>query len=243
MCGRYASTRSATDLAALFEAVDDTGGALEAGFNLAPTRTVPIIRESRRLESRVVSAVRWGLVPMWAKDPSVGGRMFNARSETVTTSGAFKNAFKRRRCLVPVDGWFEWRKLADGTKQPYFMSYDDGEPLVFAGLWETWGEDKLMSMTVLTAAAHGGMEDIHDRMPLILPPDSWETWLNAGTEDAVELLRPPSLELIAAIESRPVSKAVGNVRNEGAFLIDRVDPAPVRGSGDGLEHGGAPTLF
>lgn len=242
MCGRYASTRSATDLAALFEAVDDTDGAAEAGFNLAPTRVVPIVRESRSLDSRAVSAARWGLVPMWAKDPSIGGRMFNARSETVTTSGAFKNAFKRRRCLVPADGWYEWRKLEDGTKQPYFMHYDDDEPVVFAGLWETWGDGPLMSMTILTADAHGGLEDIHDRMPLILPPDAWATWLGEA-EGAEELLRPPSLELIAAIDARPVSKAVGNVRNEGAFLTDRVDPAAVRGAGNGLEQGGAPTLF
>ncbi|MEV0645284.1 SOS response-associated peptidase [Phytomonospora sp. NPDC050363] len=242
MCGRYASTRSATDLAALFEAVDDTSGAIEPGFNLAPTRSVPIVRVSKSLESRAVSPARWGLVPRWAKDPGIGSRMFNARSETVTTSNAYKNAFKRRRCLVPADGWYEWQKLPDGTKQPFYMTYDDGEPLVFAGLWETWGEDPLMSMTVLTTDAHGGLEDIHDRMPLVLTPDRWADWL--GESDDVEsLLLPPSLEVIAAIEARPVSKAVGNVRNDGAFLTDRVEAASVRGVEPPVEQDGAPTLF
>ncbi|WP_285661316.1 SOS response-associated peptidase [Actinorhabdospora filicis] len=242
MCGRYASTRSATDLAALFEAVDDTDGALEASFNLAPTRRVPIVRVSRSLESRAVSAARWGLIPSWAKDPSMGGRMFNARSETVTSLGSFKNAFKRRRCLVPADGWFEWQKLEDGSKQPYFITYDDGEPMVFAGLWETWGEGPIMTTTILTAAAHGGLEDIHERMPLVLPPDAWASWLGEA-EGAEDHLRPPSLELIAALEARPVSAAVGNVRNDAAFLTERVDPVTVRGGGNGLEQGGAPTLF
>lgn len=243
MCGRYASTRSATDLAALFEAADDTGGDAETGYNLAPTRSVPIVRMSRSLDGRAVSAARWGLVPHWAKDPSIGNRMFNARSETVTTTNSYRNAFKRRRCLVPADGWYEWKKLPDGKKQPYFMTYDDGEPLVFAGLWETWGDGPLMSMTVLTAAAHGGLEDIHDRMPLVLSPGSFESWLEGDGGDAEGLLVPPSLELIAMIESRPVSAAVGNVRNDGAFLTERVDPAAVRGPEPRDDHAGAPTLF
>ncbi|MGH8882499.1 MAG: SOS response-associated peptidase, partial [Stackebrandtia sp.] len=152
MCGRYASTRSSADLATLFDAVDDTDGVLESSFNLAPTRDVPVIRVSHHRRERVVSAARWGLVPPWSKDPSIGNRMINARAESVATSRAYRVPFARKRCLVPADGWYEWRKLPDGKKQPYYVTPEDGEPLAFAGLWETWsrGDDRLMTCTVLT---------------------------------------------------------------------------------------------
>lgn len=226
MCGRYATTRSATDLSAFFEAHDDTSG-LVADFNVAPTDPVPVVRMSQRLGTRVLGTARWGLVPPWAKDTKGGARMINARSETVATSRAFAPSFARRRCLVPADGWYEW--VRDGReKQPYFMTPSDGAVLALAGLWSPWGDgdEPLITCSVLTTAALGPLARVHDRMPLILAADRWESWL-AGGGDADELLAPPSLTVINAMEIRPVGVAVGNVRNNGAELIGRVTGKPV----------------
>src|SRR6476619_3173087 len=140
MCGRYASTRSSADLSALFEADDETDGALVADYNVAPTDPVAIVRHSARTPNRIVSVARWGLVPSWSKDPSGAARMINARAESVVTSRAFAQSFERRRCLVPADGWYEWLKPPGGrggrgAKQPYYMTLQTGEPLAFAGVW------------------------------------------------------------------------------------------------------------
>ncbi|MFD0558533.1 putative SOS response-associated peptidase YedK [Stackebrandtia endophytica] len=224
MCGRYASTRSSADLATLFDAADFTQGRLDASFNLAPTDSVPIIRMSRSADARVVSAARWGLVPPWSDSPSVGVRMINARSESVTTSRAYRGPFARKRCLVPADGWYEWRKLGGGRKQPYFTTAKQDRPLVFAGLWETWGgdENRLMTCTVLTTPAVGELHEIHDRMPLLLEADSHRDWLE--DRDAAEhLLHGVDEQSLKSLEIRPVGKAVGNVANDGPQLVDRVD--------------------
>jgi len=224
MCGRYASTRSSADLATLFDATDFTEGRLDDSFNLAPTDTVPIVRISRSADERVVSAARWGLVPPWSDSPSVGARMINARSESVTTSRAYRSPFARKRCLVPADGWYEWRKLGRGKKQPYFTTAKGDRPLVFAGLWETWGgdQDRLMTCTVLTTPAVGELHEIHDRMPLLLEPDSYRDWLE--DRDAAEhLLHGVDERMLTSLEIRPVGKAVGNVANDGPQLIERVE--------------------
>jgi putative SOS response-associated peptidase YedK len=225
MCGRYASTRSSADLATLFDAVDDTAGGFAPGFNLAPTVDVAVVRRSRSQESRVVTAARWGLVPPWLKDPSAGSRMFNARAETVMDKPAFRSAFQRKRCLIPADGWYEWRKLPGGKKQPYFMTAKSGEPVVFAGLWEAWGDSsqRLMTCSVLTTVAMGGFDLVHDRMPLLLSPDHFAAWLGE-VEPAAGLLVPPDPELLDGLEIRPVGQQVGNVNNDGPGLIDRVEP-------------------
>ncbi|ADD44826.1 SOS response-associated peptidase [Stackebrandtia nassauensis] len=227
MCGRYVSTLSSSDLATLFEAVDDSDGEAGAGYNLAPTQTIPVVRVSRSQESRVVSAARWGLVPPWSKDPSIGVRMINARSETVATSRAYRSPFARKRCLVPANGWYEWRKLPAGGKQPYYMTAPGEDPLVFAGLWEHWGkgEESLLTCTILTTDALGGLDRIHDRMPLLLTPDRHAAWLGETESDPAELLAPPDTELVSSLEVRPVGRAVGNVRNDSPELLDRV-PEP-----------------
>ncbi|GAA4903743.1 putative SOS response-associated peptidase YedK [Stackebrandtia albiflava] len=225
MCGRYASTRSTADLATLFDAVDVTGGDTDIGFNMAPTQRIPVVRMSRSAEGRVVSAARWGLVPPWAKDPAVGVRMINARAETVTTSRAYRAPFARRRCLVPADGWYEWQKLPGG-KQPYYTTGVDEAPLVFAGLWETWGgdSDRLMTCTILTVNAVGGLRDVHERMPLVLPVDSYRDWLE-DPDAAEHLLRQPGEELLSRLRFHPVDRAVGNVRNDSPKLIEPVEVA------------------
>lgn len=267
MCGRYATTRTSTDLSALFESYDDTGGRLGADYNVAPTDRVPIVRiavppgdahssdvapdagaaagegsgadDPQRMRSLCLA--RWGLVPAWAKDLRGAARMINARAETVATTRAYAQSFARRRCLIPADGWYEWLRRDDATKQPYYMTRADGGVLAFAGIWSIWsrGDERLLTCSVITTAARGDLALVHDRMPLLLPPRRWEAWL-AGGGDPAELLAPPADEALAAIEIRPVRRAVGDVRNNGPELIARLPAAPLGGP---PEASGAMTLF
>jgi putative SOS response-associated peptidase YedK len=220
MCGRYATTRSDADLTLLFDAVDVTES-LAPSWNVAPTDPVPVVRVSTTHEARVLDTARWGLVPPWAKDLRAGARMINARAETVATSRAFASSFARRRCLVPADGWFEWVRDGGG-KQPFYMTPADGSVLAFAGLWSAWGPESVLTCSVLTTAALGGLARVHDRMPLILPAERWEAWL-AGGGDGAELLCPMTPAELEAIEVRPVRPEVGNVRNNGPGLVTPLD--------------------
>ena len=216
MCGRYATTRNDADLTLLFDAVDVTEG-LSPSWNVAPTDPVPLVRVSQRHDARVLDTARWGLVPPWAADLRGGARMINARAETVATSPAFAPSFERRRCLIPADGWYEWAR--DGNrKQAFYLTPADGSVLAFAGLWAAWGPEPVLTCSVLTTAALGGLARVHDRMPLILPSERWAAWL-AGGGDGAELLRPMSPGELEAIEVRAVGPAVGNVRNNGPELI------------------------
>lgn len=231
MCGRFVSASSPEDLANYFSA--SPGEALlEPSHNVAPSNDVYVVRvdgDTRRLD-----AFHWGLVPGWAKDPSIGNRMINARAETIGEKAVFRNAFRRRRCLVPADGFYEWAAVAgQKTKQPYFMHRRDGEPLAFAGLWEQWRRDDeptLRSCTIITCAPNETLAPIHDRMPAILPASAWDEWLDPGNDDQAALQAflvpaPPALLVV-----RPVSTEVNNVRNKGAHLIDEV-AVPVPGEG------------
>ena len=223
MCGRYATTRSDPDLAALFDAVTITAGPAPS-WNVAPTDPVPVVRTSQRHAARVVDTARWGLVPPWATDPRAGARMINARAETVATSPAFAPSFARRRCLIPADGWYEW--LRDGKlRQAFYMTPAGGSPLAFAGLWSSWGPDGMITCSIVTTAALGGLARVHDRMPLVLPPERWASWI-AGGGDPGEQLAPMSPDELAAIEVRPVGGAVGNVRNNGPELTEPAEPEP-----------------
>jgi putative SOS response-associated peptidase YedK len=226
VCGRYATSKSSLDLAALFGATDDVDG-LEPDYNVAPTDPVPVIRITSA--SRHLNVARWGLLPHWAKDPRAGARMINARAETVATSSAFASAFERRRCLVPADGWYEWVRTED-RKQPYFMTPADGQIVVFAGLWANWGPEKLLTCSIVTTAAVDDLALIHDRMPLMLPPSRWDAWLE-GPADA-SLLAPPTSADVARLELRPVGAAVGDVRNDGPELIRRVAAPSLTESGE-----------
>ena len=228
MCGRYATTRSAVDLSALFDAVDETGDGLAVDYNVAPTDPVPVVRVSNRVPGRVLSVARWGLVPPWASDTSGAARMINARAETVATTRAYATSFERRRCLVPADGWYEWRRASARQKQPYFMTPRDGGVLAFAGIWAVRGEgpDRLLSCSVLTVAAVGEFGLVHDRMPLLLPPDRWAGWL-ADTPDPAALLVPPLEAYLDTVEIRPVGPDVGDVRNDGPQLVQRVVVPPL----------------
>ncbi|MCZ7435593.1 SOS response-associated peptidase [Micromonospora sp. WMMC241] len=235
MCGRYATTRSAGDLSALFEAADPAG-AVGPDFNVAPTDPAPLVRLAPE-GHRLLSLGRWGLLPQWSRSATGAARMINARAETVATSRAYAPSFARRRCLVPADGWYEWVRRPDGGRQPYFMTPRDGSVLAFAGIWSVWestGSSRL-TFSVLTTAALGELAEVHDRMPLLLPRERWASWLGP-TDDPAALLVPPDTGQLAGLEIRPVSTAVGDVRNDGPELIARVVPA-------GVEADSEPTLF
>jgi putative SOS response-associated peptidase YedK len=236
MCGRYAASRSPDDLVVEFEAVRAEGQpALPADHNVAPTKDVYVVRHKRERDAegaltggghRELRAVRWGLVPSWAKDVSVGNRMLNARVESLTEKPAFRAAARSRRCLVPADGWYEWAKRLDSpTKQPYFITPEDGSGLAFAGLYEVWGrgEDRLYTCTVVTAPAVGALTGIHPRMPLVLPPDRWADWLDPARDDVEALAEPTPPEVVEALELRPVSTRVNNVANNGPELEERAE--------------------
>lgn len=234
MCGRYTSKKNPVEIAEEFQAVDHTSKDRTPDFNVAPTRAVPVVRaesaEQPDGEHRELVEMKWGLVPFWAKDPKVGGRMFNARVETVATKPAFRTAVKKRRCIVPADGYYEWKKLDDGKrKQPYYMTLPDGSSLAFAGLWETWGEgdDRLTTFTIITTEAAGHLEEIHDRMPFMLPPEHWEAWLNPSEQDVAAILEQPDLLRAEALELRPVGADVGKVSNNNPDLIKEIAPDAV----------------
>jgi putative SOS response-associated peptidase YedK len=176
-------------------------------------------------DARKVDLLRWGFVPSWSKDIKIGNRMINARAESVPTSGAYKGAFKRRRAILPADGFYEWKKLPGGKrKQPYYLERRDGEPIALAGLWEEWRDpdrkgEPLRTVTIITTTPNETMAPIHDRMPVILPPEAWDAWLdptNDDTEALAKLLVPAPADLLVA---RPVSPAVNSTRNDGADLI------------------------
>ncbi|WP_153505678.1 SOS response-associated peptidase [Cumulibacter manganitolerans] len=251
MCGRYTSKKNPVEIAEEFEATNRIAAERNPDFNVAPTRMVPVVRAEKPREDpdgppaaasgddgapretaatgRELVEMKWGLVPFWAKDPKTGGRMFNARVESVAGKPAFRRALKKRRCIVPADGYYEWKKLDDGTKQPYYMTAQDGSSLAFAGLWELWGEgdDRLTTFTIITTAAAGHLEEIHDRMPFLLPSAAWTRWLDPAQEDVADLLEHPDLARAEALELRPVGAEVGKVANNGPDLIRRIEPDAV----------------
>ena len=204
---------------------------------------------------RELRVVRWGLVPSWAKDRSIGSRMINARAETVHSKPAFRRAFARRRCLLPADGYYEWQQPGEvgGIKQPYFITRGDGGPLAFAGLYELWRDPALpaddefswlWTATIITTSAPDELGHIHDRMPMVIQPDNWADWLDPAIGETAELM--PLLVPAAAqgLISYPVSTSVNSVRNNGPQLIERVEPGdaaqPAQAGGD-LDFGTKPS--
>ncbi len=215
MCGRFAFYSPSEATAALF----GVSGALpvEARYNIAPTQYIAAIRDDAD-NGRQLTMLRWGLVPFWAKDPSIGNRMINARAETVTEKPAYRAAWRRRRCLVLADGFYEWHKEGSG-KTPYYISGSDAEPFAFAALWENWdskvSDESIQSTTLITTAANDFMASLHHRMPVVLGAETAGRWL-AGHDDLLELAEPYRDKLRAW----PVDRRVNNARNEGADLIE-----------------------
>ena len=219
MCGRFALLAS-TDLAeAYFDLaeLDD----LPARYNIAPTQPIAVI-DAGLDGVRHVRLVRWGLIPSWAKEAKTQSLLFNARSETAADKPSFRAAMRHRRCLVPADGFFEWKRQGE-ARFPYYIRRRDGGPMAFAGIWETWlGADgsEIDTGAILTTAANGLMARLHDRMPVILPPESWADWLDCANhrpEDVRELTRPAPDDLLEAIA---VSERVNAVRNDDGGLLE-----------------------
>jgi putative SOS response-associated peptidase YedK len=224
MCGRYTLSVPLSNLIDTFEVALPEFDYVPR-YNIAPTQEVPVVAQDD--QGRRMGLLRWGLVPFWAKDPGIGSRLINARSETVASKPAFRSAFSRRRCLVPADGFFEWKKEGGSgggkpSKIPYWIHLEAAHPMAFAGLWERWegeGEAPLHTFTILTTEAHDSIRPIHSRMPVILPRKSWDAWLGseAGSEALQDLLVPYREEPLLA---HPVSTWVNSPRNDDPACIE-----------------------
>ena len=224
MCGRYSQSQSAEIIAKAFQV--DSVPALKPRYNIAPTQSVPTVLQTSASTNRQFKMLHWGLIPSWAKDPKMGGRLINARAETVNEKPAFRSAFRQRRCLVLADGFYEWQQQEDKKqKQPFYFRLSDGQPFAFAGLWEHWkGADgeEIESCTLLTTEPNELMQPIHNRMPVILDPKDYDLWLDSEVKKP-ELLQP----LLRSYQTEemtayPVSKVVNKPTNDTAECINSI---------------------
>ena len=244
MCGRFTSTSNIDALARTFGVEEVRTEALPPRYNVAPSQQILAVAtrhaapgDDRRV--RALGAFKWGLVPSWVKDPSVGNRMINARAEGIGDKPAYRRALLRRRCLIPADAFYEWQHRPagpDGRKRgklPYAVRRRDGQPMALAGLWEVWrdpaaapGDPPLRTAVIVTTAANGVLAAIHDRMPVVLGPDAWSTWLDPSVEDraTVEGLLVPAPD--DWFEAFPVSTRVNKVDQDGPELLEPVPPPP-----------------
>jgi putative SOS response-associated peptidase YedK len=251
MCGRYTSTSTVEDLVKVFEVEEVRTEQLPLRYNVAPTLDVYAVanRSSDKGPRRTLGTFRWGLVPSWSKSATGGPKMINARAEGIETKPAYRSALARRRCLIPADAFYEWqrRTTADGRpagKLPYAIRLRHGQPMAFAGLWEVWRDpedeegDLLRTCTIVTTRANDVMAPIHDRMPVVLDPTDWSTWLDrdVDAQDVMGLLVPPPSDWFDVF---PVSSLVSNVSNEGPELLEPLlDLAPSDFDGlPGLDDG------
>ena len=232
MCGRFTSVTTSSELADFFEA-DSALADQGANFNVTPTSDIRVVREDENGQRRL-DLMFWGLVPSWAESPSGASRLINARSETAASKPSFRSAFRQRRCIIPVDGFFEWVSHPDRKKkQPVYVSSRDSRPLAFAGIWETWrdgtssgGLETLTSCAILTGPPNNLIAPLHDRMPMILGRDQWSEWLDRSTDDVAYLqtmLQPAPEDWL---QWWPVSMRVNSVRNNDATLIDATPVTP-----------------
>jgi len=232
MCGRFTSTTPASELADFFDAETDLDDE-DANFNVTPTSDVRVVHEDENGQRRL-DLMFWGLVPSWAESPAIGSRLINARSETVAVKPSFRSAFRRKRCILPVDGFYEWVQVPERKKkQPVYISPRDGKPLAFAGLWEIWRPKDahdagagLRSCSIITGPPNDLIAPLHDRMPMILPREDWSTWLDHTNTDVhalQRLLRPAPEDWL---QWWPVSLAVNTVRNRDSSLIAPAEIVP-----------------
>ncbi len=217
MCGRYTLRASPQQIAIVFHF--DAAGEWRPRYNIAPTQIAPVVRASAGGKPEYAE-LRWGLIPSWASDRSIASQMINARSETAATKPAFREAMRRRRCLIPADGFYEWQKQGK-QKQPYFIHRSDEAPFAFAGVWESWLDEKhqpLETFTILTTVANDQLRPLHERMPVILREENYSEWLDPELTDAKSLepllsVQPPSLVL------QPIGTHVNSVANDDATCI------------------------
>lgn len=228
MCGRYTLRHDAQQIVMRFgvtDVIEASFGGMDPDaprFNIAPTQPIAVVTEN---SPRALEMMRWGLVPSWAKDPSIGNRMLNARAETLTEKPSFRTALTRRRCLIPADGFYEWRKQGK-TKQPLCIHRKDDALFAFAGLWDEWlspDGSPLRSCTIITVAPNQLMATIHDRMPAMLRPEEEGKWLNSSIKSVEELLSLLAPYPDEALEAFPVSTTVNSPANDGCDCIAPVD--------------------
>lgn len=243
MCGRFVSARKRLELLEKFAAERDSVGVdRDPDYNVAPTKRIYTVREHDN--ERELRLVRWGLVPPWAKDTKGGARMINARAETVAVKPAFRSAFKRRRCIIPADGYYEWQTV-DKAKQPYYIYRTDGGILAFAGIYELWRDESVpedhenawfWSAAIITTDATDEIGRIHDRTPMVIAPESWPDWLDPANNDKELLLatmQPATSSGAGGLTSYPVSTAVNSVRNNGPALVEPLGDAGSLAGGPG----------
>jgi putative SOS response-associated peptidase YedK len=234
MCGRYVSATPAQQLAEEFHVDAIKADDLPAKYNVAPTDPIYAVAPSRDGDARQLGTFKWGLVPNWSKDATAGARMINARAETLASKPAFRNLLAKRRCLIPADGFYEWQRLGEPgakkpRKQPFFIRRADGKSMAFAGLWDVWkprddpDAEWLRSATIITGEPNELVARLHDRMPVILPEEAWDDWLDPANADIDELRRllvPYPAELV---EAYPVEPLVNSVQNDGPELIEPLE--------------------
>jgi len=222
MCGRFSFTQSEKIVAEIFQLASVP--TLSPRYNIAPTQAVPTVLVDSDHKNRHFKMLRWGLIPSWSKDIKIGAKLINARAETVAEKPAFRSAFKRRRCLILADGFYEWQEQ-EGKKQPFYFRLQDGKPFAFAGLWERWekGEDEaIASCTILTTESNELMRPIHHRMPVIIEPEDYDKWLDP------EVQKPESLQsLLQPYKSEemtfyPVTTKVNNAKTDSPDCIKKV---------------------
>jgi len=218
MCGRYTLKTPANVLVERFD-LDDCPSSITPSYNIAPTQEIAAVVEED--EKRKLEMLRWGLIPSWAKDPSIGNKMINARAETVSEKPSFRKAFNVRRCLILADGFYEWQKT-DDSKQPYHIKMEDDSTFAFAGLWETWGMngEKIRSCAIITTDANQLMHEVHHRMTVILHPEDYGIWLDPNfdeKEPLMSLLKPYPAD---AMEAYPVSKRVNKPSNNVPSVLE-----------------------
>jgi len=220
MCGRYAITAAPEAIRRLFQIPGPTPN-FAPHYNAAPGQELPVIRLHPESGERVIGTLRWGLIPYWSKDPKIGWRCINARGERVKTTPAFRDAYKSRRCLVPVDAFYEWKKNGK-AKQPYAIAMRDRQPFAFAGLWENWKELKtqewIRTFTILTTPPNEVVAPLHDRMPLILTPHDYDDWLDRNCDPA-PLIRPYPFDDMVSWQ---VSTRVNKPENDDPSILDRI---------------------
>ena len=216
MCGRFTQRSRLNLLLQQFAVQDCDLAELNPRYNIAPTQAIAAVR-AKSQGQRQLTLFRWGLVPSWADDPKIGYRMINARADTIATKPSFRAAFKQRRCLIPADGFYEWKKEGK-EKQPYLIEVGDSQLFAFAGLWESWGggdRPAIESCTIITTEANSLMSELHDRMPVILSPSDYEAWLDPNNNDREGLQKLLDPYPADQMQYRPVSKTVNNARHEG----------------------------
>jgi len=226
MCGRYRLSRRKQIVEEYFGS--DCGEEnWVPRYNIAPTQPVPVIRQSPKEPSRQLSLMRWGLIPSWAKDASGAAMMINARSETANTKPAYREPLKFRRCLIPADGFYEWQR-AGKYKQPYCFEVNDGQLFAFAGIWDSWKDPSgswIRTCSILTTTANAVTSPVHNRMPVILAPDSYDRWLDPRTADASALLKPWDPGLMRCY---PVGTRINQVANDDEECARPVEAAPAQ---------------